>query len=70
MTDRLAGFVVTLETDLCEDDAAATIAALKQIKGVLTVEPLVNDVRLIKARAQARGELTAMIWKAIEKAWV
>ena len=38
MTTRHRGYVVVLERDIREDDAAATIAALKRIRGVLTVK--------------------------------
>lgn len=36
MTDRLKGFIVTLTTDIREDDAESIVQAIKMIKGVLT----------------------------------
>lgn len=42
MTDRYSGFVVTLKEDMREDDAQATIGALRQIKGVVDVQPVVG----------------------------
>lgn len=56
MTDRLNGFVVVLESDIREDDAQATLAALRQIKGVLTVEPNATNVGDLIATARVRRE--------------
>ncbi len=44
MTDRHSGYVVTLAKDIREDDAEAVITALKMIKGVVSVKPVVADV--------------------------
>lgn len=44
MTDRHAGYIVTLEKDIREDDAEAVIEALRMIKGVLNVQPVVSDL--------------------------
>jgi hypothetical protein len=41
MTDRHAAYLVTLEQPMREDDAESTIAALRHIKGVLDVRPVV-----------------------------
>lgn len=62
MTDRHIGYIVTLEHDIREDDAAATIAALRQIRGVLNVTPVVSDahVEMIaerRARSKFLGSL-------------
>jgi hypothetical protein len=44
MTDRHAGYIVVLEKDIREDDAEETIlAALRMIKGVQSVQPIVAD---------------------------
>lgn len=40
MTERHAGYLVTLEHDMREDDAESTIAALRHIRGVLSVTPV------------------------------
>jgi uncharacterized membrane protein len=65
MTDRLAGFIVTLAEDTREDDAEATIAAVRQIKGVLSVEPVVSDHILHMAEQRARHELREKLFAAI-----
>ena len=57
MTDRHAGFLVVLERDLRSDDAAATLAALRQVRGVLSVEPIVAVVFGDVAEQRVRHEL-------------
>jgi hypothetical protein len=42
MTDRHSGYVVTLADDIRDDDAEAVINALRMVKGVLTVEPIIG----------------------------
>ncbi len=41
MTDRHLGYIITLEKGIREDDAEKTIEALKMIKGVIGVSPIV-----------------------------
>jgi hypothetical protein len=43
MTDRHAAFVVVLEQDLREDDAAAIRRALEMVKGVAAVRPVLAE---------------------------
>lgn len=65
MTDRHKGYVVVLADDIREDDAKATITAMEQIKGVISVEPIVNDVNRQMAYAKARNVLAKRIWVAL-----
>jgi len=58
MTDRLAGFIVTLETPVREDDVESTRKAILQLKGVISVSPVVANAEFYMAREQARVELT------------
>ncbi len=53
MTDRHAAYLVTLATDIREDDAEAVITALRMVKGVLSVEPVVADHNLAIAQERA-----------------
>lgn len=46
MTDRHAGYLITLAEDVREDDAEHVLNALRMIKGVATVEPVVSDYGL------------------------
>ena len=50
MTDRHAGYIVTLENDIREDDAEYIINALLMVKGVISVRPIVSDVELMVAK--------------------
>lgn len=43
MTDRHSAYIVVLKDDIREDDAEFTINALRMIKGVASVEPVVAD---------------------------
>lgn len=38
-----AGYIVVLSKDLRKDDAEATLNAIRQIKGVVGVEPVAGD---------------------------
>lgn len=53
MTDRHAGYVVTLAKDLREDDAQHLITALWQLRGVIDVQPHITDVNLHIASVRA-----------------
>ena len=45
MTDRHAGYVVALAKDIREDDAQeGVLNAIRMIKGVVSVEPVVADI--------------------------
>lgn len=57
MTDRHAGYVITLAQDIREDDAEAILTALRMIKGVLSVEPVVADIEVSIAQRRERSEL-------------
>ena len=65
VTDRYSGFVVTLRSDLRSDDAAATITAIQQIKGVLNVHPHTKDVDSIIAEERAESKLRDACMKAL-----
>lgn len=46
MTDRHSGYLVVLDHDIREDDAEHIIHAIRMVKGVLNVQPIVGDSRL------------------------
>ena len=54
MTDRHAGYLVTLDVDLRDDDAQAVLNAICMIKGVIVAEPLVADPMGTIAENRAR----------------
>lgn len=61
MTDRHAGYVVTLTDDIREDDAEAIINALRLIKGVASVQPVAGDHQLVIAKERVREEYRAKV---------
>ncbi len=65
MTDRYDSFTVVLKHNIRSDDAKATINAIKQIKGVLSVTPNINDSAEHVAEMRVRNELTEALWKVL-----
>lgn len=57
MTDRHKGYVVTLENDIREDDAAEIVKLIGMVKGVIAVQPIVNDISTMIAEERAREEI-------------
>lgn len=61
MSNYIKGFNVVLEQDIHEDNAALIQAALLQIKGVVSVEPLVANIEDHMARERVRLEMGKQI---------
>ena len=55
MTDRHAAYLVILEDDIRDDDAAGVIGALWHVKGVASVEPVVSSYEFAVARTRRDG---------------
>ena len=66
MTDRHAGYIVTLDRDIREDDAESTIAALRQIRGVLSVEPVRASPETMMAESRAVHSMRMSLYKFLE----
>lgn len=66
MTDRHAGYIITLERDIREDDAQAITNAIGQIRGVIDVQPIIADSNLMMAEARAvaewRSKIIGVLW--------
>ncbi len=54
MTDRFHSLVVVLDADRRDDDCAALIQAIQQLKGVLSVSGNVADMNSHMAETRAR----------------
>ena len=68
MTTRHAGYLVTLERDTREDDAAPILAALAMVRGVLSVVPVEADhVAHTLAEQRARADIEARLWAALRQ---
>jgi hypothetical protein len=65
MTARHAGYVVTLNENVRDDDAEDVITALRMVKGVLTVEPVEGDSVMAMAEARAKHEITMRVYDAL-----
>lgn len=57
MTDRFNALTVVLERDIREDDAEPLIAAIRQLRGVLSVEPHVSNLSDLIAESRVRREI-------------
>jgi hypothetical protein len=47
MTDRHTGYLITLDTPIRDDDSESLISAIKQLRGVIDVRPVVAGVEQI-----------------------
>jgi len=57
MTDRHAGYLVTLVEDIRDDEAEEILKAICLIKGVIVAEPIVADPLGMIAENRARRDL-------------
>lgn len=65
MTDRINGVIVTFSKEIREDDAEAVLNAIKMVKGVLTVKPIVSGYEQHIAEERVRRELTDKLFKVL-----
>ena len=67
MTDRLKGVIVTFDRDIRVDDAEFILNAIRAIKHVTDVSPLVTDHTDHIARARIRSELYTKLLDLIKQ---
>jgi hypothetical protein len=67
MTDRHVAYTVTLLEPVRSDDAEQIIAAIRMIKGVAEVVPVVADAGTYWGRSTARRELLQKIWQLMQQ---
>jgi hypothetical protein len=65
MTDRFNALVVALDNDIREDDAQVLTSAIKQLRGVLSVEGHVASIDSMVAQERARQELSGKLWDVL-----
>lgn len=65
MADRVHSLTVVLEADQRIDDAEPLIAAIKHLRGVLDVRPVVADVMSLMAEERAKRELGQKLWEVL-----
>lgn len=67
MTDRVAGFTVTLDDDIREDDAEIIAGAIRVLRRVVSVEPVAADAALHIAERRARAAITGKVLHALHE---
>ena len=65
MSDRYNSLIVFLEQDIKDEDAKPLIEAIKQLRGVLGVQPNVSDMLSNLAEERARRTLIDKLWKVL-----
>lgn len=66
MSDRHAGYIVSLAADIKDDDAVDIIKALMMIKGVIQVRPVVANSQAIIGQDRADVEWRRKISSLLE----
>ena len=65
MTDRYNTLTVVLEKDMRDDDAEVLIAAIRQLRGILSVRGNVADPSDYMAQERAKRELGDKLWQVL-----
>lgn len=65
MTDRYNALTVVLEKDIRDDDAEALLAAIRQLRGVLSVSGNVADMDDHIAQERVRHDLGQKLWDVL-----
>ncbi len=65
MTDHHAGYVVILDRNIREDDAADTLNALRMVRGVQSVEPIVAGIETQIAESRARSRILGRLYDVL-----
>ena len=66
MTDRYNALTVVLDRDIREDDAELLINAIRMLRGVLSVDPHVNDLQDHVAIMRIKRELTQKLYDVLK----
>lgn len=66
MTDRLNGVTVIFDRDIREDDAKKYLDAIRMIKGVKAVKPIITEGATAIAGWRARQEMIEKLHAFIE----
>jgi hypothetical protein len=65
VTDRYFALTVVLEQNIRDDDAQPLIDAIKQLRGVLSVEPHISNLDTHQAQERAYAELRKKLWEVL-----
>lgn len=67
MTDREVGYIVTLEKSIREDDAENIKNAIRMIKGIISVEPVIDTPVIHIAKETVRHELINKLFNILNE---
>lgn len=65
MTNRLAGYIVTLAEDIRVDDAEGITKAIGMLRGVATVRPIEADMVLHMAEDRTKHRYQMAMYEAV-----
>lgn len=65
MTDTVHSLIVVLDNDIRTDDVQSIIDAIKMMRRVIDVSPVVSDMRSHMAETRARTDLADKLWKVL-----
>ncbi len=63
MTDRHTGYVIALDKDFREDDAQEIITALKMVKGVIGVEPIIGGSAIVTTEMAVQNRVKQKLFE-------
>jgi len=69
MTTRYCAFTVTLDPELRDDDAQPVMEAIRMVKGVHEVVPVVAQPEYYSARSSAKREILTKLFQVC-KEWL
>jgi hypothetical protein len=67
MSERIKGYIVTLDSDVYAEQAADIAIALLMVRGVVSVEPVAVDVDDFVNRERIRHELGQKLLEALKR---
>lgn len=66
MSDHYNAFLIILGSDIKDEEAQATINAIRQIRGVIDVQPHIADPDVAIAKAQLRAALFQELFEVLQ----
>lgn len=66
MSDRHSGYIVVLENDVRDDDSEAWQNAIRMMKGVVSVKPIVADIQSTIAKERAKRGVVEKVYALLK----
>jgi hypothetical protein len=67
MTERYAALTIILEQNMRDDDTESLITAIRQLRGVLDVQPVPASLELLIAESRVRRDLITRLYAVLEE---